>query len=423
MKTIASSVESPTSDEVASAIHENYDDAQLQREALDKEVARASGNVTFFLALCIVLGLVSFYTVYPFFNLVLASAFLAYLFHPLEKAFSSKVGKRDISIFFIAVFISVAGLIMFVYSIFILNQIFQHGSEFYEGNKEELLGKANGLIDTVEMRTGANLGINVTTIKIGEYISEAVSSEAVTQNILGSLSELSSLFFALLLIMFLTYYFLLDGENAILGIVLMFPSEKVGMVQEFLGETDRMARGVIFSHFSLSFLIGVVSFPGYVAIGYGDPLLLAVVTTIIALVPIIGGSLVPFVLALFNFASFEWRTGIELLLLAVILTIVSQMMYAWVSRKTDTLHPFYLLLGMISGPFVYGITGFFIGPIILGAFANAVEIYGKSLREKRDLTMWRDQAVAQTALLDANESHKEKEPTVGKSKKRSKKKA
>jgi predicted PurR-regulated permease PerM len=416
-------VEHPTSDEVASALHEHYEDAQLQQAALDKEVERASGNVTFFLALCIVLGLVSFYTVYPFFNLVLASAFLAYLFHPLEKAFSSKVGKRDISIFFIAVFISVSALIMLVYSIFILNQIFQHGSEFYEVNKEELIGKANHLIDTVEMRTGADLGINVTTIRIGEYINEAVSSEAVTENLLGSLAELSNLFFALLLIMFLTYYFLLDGENALMGMVLMFPSEKVGMVQEFLGETDRMARGVIFSHFSLSFLIGVVSFPGYVAIGYGDPLLLAVVTTIVALVPIIGGSLVPFVLALFNFASFEWRTGIELLLLAIILTIVSQMMYAWVSRKTDTLHPFYLLLGMISGPFVYGITGFFIGPIILGAFANAVEIYGKSLREKRDLTMWRDHAAAQTAFQTANESHKKKKSTADKSKTRPKKKA
>lgn len=408
----------PTSDEVASALREHYDDAQLQREALDKEVARASGNVTFFLGLCIVLGLVSFYTVYPFFDLVLASAFLAYLFHPLEKAFSSKVGKRDLSIFFIALFISVAGLILFMYSIFIFNQVLQQGAEFYEANKDTLITKANRLVTSIEFRTGVYLGINVETIEVGEYVKGAVSN-----NVLGSLYQLSDLFFALLLIMFLTYYFLLDGENALLGIVLMFPSEKVGMVQEFLGETDRMARGVIFSHFTLSFLIGVVSFPGYMVIGYGDPLLLAVVTTIVALIPIIGGSLVPFVLALFNFASFEWRTGIELLLLAIILTVVSQMMYAWVSRKTATLHPFYLLLGMISGPFVYGIFGFFIGPIILGAFANAVEIYGKTLREERDMTMWRDRAVAQTALLAAEEARKDKESAVDKSKKRSKKKA
>ncbi len=162
-------------------------------------------------------------------------------------------------------------------------------------------------------------------------------------------------------------------------IVDLFPCRRRNAVKKLIADTDKLARGVIFGHFAVSIFLGTVSYPAYVLIGVNEPVAYAFITTIIALIPIVGGAVVPAVLCMYNLLKLQFALAGSMFLLAITLTVLSQMAYAYVSRRTSHLHPGLLILGMISGPFVFDAAGFFVGPIILGGFVNIINAYRENM--------------------------------------------
>ncbi len=325
----------------------------------------------FFLAFAVVLGALALYTVLPFINLIVASAFLAYLFNPLEEMLTKHLPSRRSAAFIVSAFISLVAIIGFVYAIFILQEAVGAVSDLVDRSLPRL-EEAESVYKSVLARHGLDLREEVTTMLNGVL-------DTAKTGLVDLIIGLPTLTLTYILLMFLTYYFLIEGEKLIQTIVELFPCRRRNAVKKLISDTDKLARGVIFGHFAVSIFLGTVSYPAYVLIGVIDPVAYAFITTVVALIPIVGGALVPAVLCLYNLLQLQFTLAGSMFLLSITLTVLSQMAYAYVSRRTSHLHPGLLILGMISGPFVFDAAGFFVGPIILGGFVNVINAYRENL--------------------------------------------
>ncbi|HPD00652.1 MAG TPA: sporulation integral membrane protein YtvI [Acetivibrio sp.] len=122
---------------------------------------------------------------------------------------------------------------------------------------------------------------------------------------------------------------------------------------------------------------------GFAIIGIRRFLLLALVISFIDAFPVLGtgGVLVPW--AIYEFITRDFRMGISLIILYVIVLVIRQMIEPKILGQQIGLHPLITLMAMYLGTQFYGIVGFILGPIIVLLFKNTVSgfIKQKSIKE------------------------------------------
>ena len=119
-----------------------------------------------------------------------------------------------------------------------------------------------------------------------------------------------------------------------------------------------------------SIVIGVISGIGYYIIGIPKAFILAVITGIFALLPIIGGWAVYIPISIYYIIIGEVLKGIELLIFGMVFlsSMPDFIIRPLIVKKESDVHPSLILIAFLVGPLTLGLGGFAIGPLIVGAF-------------------------------------------------------
>lgn len=347
------------------------------RELRDNNIFSHERNFSFYLGSALILGVLSLYIIYPFIQIVIGSIFLAYIFYPAVKRLHPYFASKRISLLVIATVISLISLIMFIYTITLSIKAIDAINTYFEQNKE-LINHYTKRYNNFLIERGVNPK---------EHFNKIVTdlTTQLQSTLISMVFGLPSFLMTYSLMIVLVYYFMRDGEEIVTTLINLFPDERRIFVKELFTETDKLAKSVIFGHFAVSIFLGAVSFVGYLLIGYGDSFFYAVITTIVGIIPLIGASLVPFLICIYTLLAGNYKVALLMLILSALLSLISQIAYAYVSQKTEaTLHPALLIVGMISGSVVLGLSGFFLGPIILGSFFNVLNLIVATLNKENN---------------------------------------
>ncbi|NLJ90540.1 MAG: sporulation integral membrane protein YtvI [Clostridiales bacterium] len=104
---------------------------------------------------------------------------------------------------------------------------------------------------------------------------------------------------------------------------------------------------------------------GMVILGVGNPLALGAIVAIIDVLPVLGTGTVLIPWAIIGFVFGDYKIGIGMLLLYVIITAVRQTLEPRVIGKQIGLHPIATLVSIFVGGQLFGIVGIFLVPILL----------------------------------------------------------
>ena len=119
-------------------------------------------------------------------------------------------------------------------------------------------------------------------------------------------------------------------------------------------------------------LVGI----GFAIFGVANPVLWSVVSTIVALIPVLGTAIVLLPAAFFFILAHQLVPGIGLLIWWVVsVGIVEHAMRPLLIRRDVDIHPFVILLSVLGGLVYFGPIGFLSGPIVLAFFFALLEIY------------------------------------------------
>ncbi|WP_456472037.1 AI-2E family transporter [Methanocaldococcus sp.] len=304
--------------------------------------------------------MVFIYIVFPFIDVFAYSVAFSYMALPiynfLRRFFNPSVSSfLSISLFIVPI------VLVTLYSLFIMFK---------------LLASINfdSIINFIQQYNYIDINYLSTYSKYFEgFITSLIST--IPQKIL----DLSYLALKLIMIIFITYYFLKDRDKVKRAILKITPTEYEREIEIFMYYLDEIYKNLFISCVTLSIIVGILAYVLYFIFSLPYPELLALLTALFALLPIIGAWMVYIPAALY-LSIYNPIKGLILALLSFIfLNIVPDyILRPYIVSKDTDIHPVFIVIAFLISPLTLGLAGFALGPIIVGL------IYAFYLAKYRD---------------------------------------
>ena len=318
---------------------------------------------SFLLFVILVFGLLSLYVLLPLLEFVLLAVIAAYVLYPINRWLEPHLGRRVAPL----VVITAAVLVVVLPILYIILVLYRDLQRLAEAPPDLELSQ---LQRELEARFGE------------EFDPEAALQEVGIQLLEILFGDISDLFFTLIfvgfgltVVFFVVYFLLRDGAAFVGWLVKIAPmNHRVG--DRLVHQIDRTTHGVIVGHLFVALLQGVLGGIAFYIVGIPNVVFWAFVMTIMSLLPLIG----PFVV---------WGPWAGYLVFldqipgAVFLVVFGLFVIGMVDNygrpividRDAKLNPAVILIGVFGGIYSIGLTGLFIGPIVLGVFAASLTVF------------------------------------------------
>ena len=337
------------------------------------------------MAVFLMLGVVSFFLVKPFLTTILASIVLTYVCHPLYRKINKHVKSDTLSA---AIVIILTLLILSTTLFFVLNTVTKETNVLYIVARQKIV--SGSLFDTCGQETSAlchvsdifrasldnpktryqlEMAVQKATTYMIDYISRFILS-------------IPAIILNFFILMFIMFYLLIEGETISKKFRELLPLTKSHQ-EDVTNKFKDVTFGVIYGTILVAITQGILASLGFYIFGITSPLLLGLLTVLVAIIPLIGPAIiwVPIVIfQLFDGISQGSNSLIikSILLLIYCLLTIGTFEYVLKPKiigKRAGVHPILILLGVIGGILLFGVVGVIIGPVILSIFSVFLQIY------------------------------------------------
>jgi predicted PurR-regulated permease PerM len=121
---------------------------------------------------------------------------------------------------------------------------------------------------------------------------------------------------------------------------------------------------------------GVVALIGYLVLGVDQPWFWFVITTIAAMLPVLGAAIGYIPVTLLLFANGDNGKGIIMLIYGLgIIGTVDNFFRFWLQKRLGDVHPLITGFGVLIGVPLFGFIGLIFGPILISLFLVLIKIY------------------------------------------------
>lgn len=322
-----------------------------------------------------VLAVVSFFLITPVLQYILGAALLAFVLYPVHTRLVEDVpyvGPRVSAGFLTGASIVVAVVPLIVLTLILFDTVITFLEEFTQEDFVDGVEAIRALIVSF-------LGIEPTVLESVEERIIEEATEAVAAVVDRLLDEIVSLLnftvqtsLGLLLLVFLLYYFLLDGKTFISWIRATAPMDD-SVADELFEEISTVSWAVIGSHLLVAVVEGILGGIGLWLVGFPNAAFWAVVMIVVSVLPVIGVWLVWAPVVLYLFVIGDMTGGVVLLVYGLaVLSVVDNYLRAIFVDHGSGLHPAVVLVGVLGGIYLLGVLGLFLGPVLLAVLKASI---------------------------------------------------
>ncbi|QHJ71235.1 AI-2E family transporter [Planococcus halotolerans] len=217
--------------------------------------------------------------------------------------------------------------------------------------------------------TGSNFDIDQLMETLPDNLAGILQDTVTTiiTGVTGFLSTITSFVLSIVVVPFILFYLLKDGEKLPEYILKLLPPRLRDDTREVFGEADKQLSAYIQGQLIVAFLIGVMVYIGFLIIGMKYALLLGVLAMFTSVVPYIGPAIAitPAVIIALVTSPFM------LVKLAIVWTVVQlvegNVISPQVMGKTLYIHPVTIIFVLLTAGSLFGVAG-----VILGIPAYAI---------------------------------------------------
>jgi predicted PurR-regulated permease PerM len=327
-------------------------------------------------AAIVIFAALSLLVVLPLVQYVLLALLLGYVLYPLQKRLAPRIGARVAS----GSIIVATALVILVPLGTVITIAARQALQVYRAVRAGRLG-----IDTIEQFFNEQLGVAVDISQsIGAFnpnelvsVVQSGGGSALFGSVMNLFGGLSNAVLGLTVLVFLTYYLLVDGAASMRWLHGVSPlSDDVWA--EFVESVDQLVWAVIVGNVAVAAVQGVLTGIGLVALGFPSAVFWTVVTVVLGLLPLIGASIVWAPAA--GYLLLVGRPVAAVLLAVYGATVVSlsdNYLRPVIGGREAGLNPGLFVLGISGGLFVFGFLGVFFGPVVLGVLKVVIELFAR----------------------------------------------
>jgi predicted PurR-regulated permease PerM len=325
-----------------------------------------------------VLGLAVFGILRPFAGALLWAALLAFLLFPLNVRLRRSLGGRNSAA---ALLLTLAAILMVVVPTILLGVMFATQAVALAGQLQAAAaqhpmqgpGGLSDLMDTLAQRIGGWLPVPVEQIRASLFTAgEQLAQWAVAFG--GSLfASLLGLVVATVIALFVLFFFLRDGEQMVTRAMVLVPLDDRRKMH-LLSHLADITRAVVLGALVTALVQGTLAGIGFALAGVPWSIVFGVLTVGAAVVPVVGTALVWVPVAAWLGVSGHWGAALFVLIwgTAVVSTAdhVVRPLFISSRAKISTLPVF---IGLLGGIAAFGVTGIFLGPVVIALVLALVE--------------------------------------------------
>jgi len=237
----------------------------------------------------------------------------------------------------------------------------------------EILKRIQGLIRVYEQRWGFEVLTDANIEKATNW--GATRLPLILNATVNTVTTIALMYFVL-------YFMLINGKQMEGGIYNWIPVKQENVVR-IRKDLNNMVISNAIGIPVIALLQGLVGLLGYVIFGVDQPVFWFVVTTITAMLPVVGAALAYVPLSLLLFASGQNTKGILILAYGLlIIGLTDNVFRFWFNKKFGDIHPLITVFGVIIGVSVFGFIGLIFGPIMISLFLLLVKIYASEYGDR-----------------------------------------
>jgi predicted PurR-regulated permease PerM len=214
-------------------------------------------------------------------------------------------------------------------------------------------------------------------------------SMEILQGIVEHLSKLIATFLAgmpgLLLAIFVViisvFFFLVDGAKFLRFLSSLSPLQHDRSV-ELYGAFEKSCRGVVLGLFASALLQGLLMAVFFGITGLPSIPLVAIVTVIMGMVPVVGSAPIWIGASLYLFANHSPILGLVMIFGGFIISTSDNLVRAGLMKGHSEMHPLLALVSVFGAVNLMGPTGIFLGPVIAAVFVSFLRILAVEIRRE-----------------------------------------
>lgn len=331
----------------------------------------------FLLALLVLLAWASFSILAVFMDYILGGLFVGYITYPLYKRLLGKVRYAGTSAFLMTVGVLVLVVVPLAWmSIELVTEmrtiIRSLDPDQLQAQIDSLLAALFGFFGYQAPQGDRNWLVELVAPSISGAINQFAS------RLLGVVAEGTVGVFVLVYILYYTYA---DGEKLLQKIRELLPLQEAHRDLLF-HEISSVVKGVMFGHVLTSIFQTVLAAAGFIFFGVPNVVFWSLLVFILSLLPLIGAPLVWVPWGLVMILEGDTVRGIGFLIYsAIMVSSLDNFVRPKLIGDHAHVHPTIVLLGVLGGLAVFGVTGFFLGPLILSIFVTVLDVFRKEFAD------------------------------------------
>ncbi len=319
--------------------------------------------------LFLVLLYLSYLLIQPFLTYIIFGLILVYLFFPVYKRFSPKLGARWTSIliltFILIIFILPSG--------FIISKLVSESVNAYNTfntlsiKEPKFLSHLTGIpnLDTILQQVAG---------KVKDFMVTGAPS------IIGSVTSIA---LGLFIMFFLMYYAFIDGERWIASIRRSLPL-KEGEKTRLFKRIGSITNAVMYGQFLTAVIQGSLGGLLFLIFGIPNPVFWGVIMIILSFIPFLGTPLIWVPAGVIALAKGQYLSGIGVLVLGTLVVMnIDNLLKPYLISSRDKLNPVLVLLGVLGGLKLFGFVGILLGPLVLALLQTVTELFREERATRR----------------------------------------
>lgn len=329
----------------------------------------------FFFGLLILLSIALLYLFRPFFYPIFWAAIIAIIFQPFYERLNGYIKLPGISsLLSVILVILVIFLPLVVLSLLLVQQSVSLYSALTNGGGlvSNVQGLAAWLADT-------SIGPYLEAIRERwtEYAASGVKAFSVFlfENIKQATQNSVRFLFLFFIMLFTLYHFFKDGKTILTRLMHLSPLGNT--YEKMLYEKFRGASvATLKSTFIIGGVQGAIGGLLFWITGVPGALVWGVVMMMFSILPALGSFIVWLPAGLIMLALGNIWQGVTILLVGIfIIATIDNLIRPPLIGKDTEMHPLIVLFSTLGGIFLFGVSGFIIGPIIAALFLAIISIY------------------------------------------------
>ncbi|KAA0550092.1 sporulation integral membrane protein YtvI [Bacillus sp. BGMRC 2118] len=279
--------------------------------------------------------------------------------------------KRGFSVLIVFVlFLSITGFISYIVLAKLIEQLI-----YFSNNLPFVLAKINILV-AQSMDKWELFSANVPKDVIESIETSFQSLEKsilnwtsnLTQSVLLFITTIPQILIEILVYFIAVFLFSLELPRLKLTVLELFSDKTKEKMMVILKQLNRAGVGFLKAQVLFSALTFVLAYVGLLILKIDYPILLSIVIVIVDILPVLGTGSVLVPLAVYCFVTGQQDTGIGLIIMFLIITVVRRVIEPKVYSSSMGISPLASLISMYLGFQIIGFLGLILGPTVIIVF-------------------------------------------------------